>query len=66
MFSPAFEDNTPFPGIDRGDSALLDSFCRDLLSQQSMDSDSLFRDISIPDVSRGPDAEISQVLLRWG
>jgi hypothetical protein len=44
----------------------LDSFCRDLLSQQSMDSDSLFRDISIPDVSRGPDAEISQVLLRWG
>ena len=67
MFLPAFEDNTPFAGLDRGDSATLDSFCRELLSQQSMDSDSLFRDISIPDVSRAPDGGDSQVLLhRFG
>ena len=62
MGSLAFDDSMAVGQmLDRRDSAVLDSLCRELLGQDSMDSDSLFRDITLPDVSRPPESSQAQV-----
>ena len=62
MGSLAFDDSMPLGQmLDRRDSAVLDSLCRELLGQDSMESDSLFRDITLPDVSRPPESTQGQV-----
>ena len=59
----AFEDSMALgQALDRPDSAVLDSLCRELLGQDSMDSDILFKDITLPpDVSRLPTPSHGQV-----
>ncbi len=65
MGSLTFDDSMALGQmLDRRDSAVLDSLCRELLGQDSMDSDSLFRDITLPDVSRPPELTLPQVRVR--
>ena len=63
MGSLPFEDTTAFGQLlDRRDSAILDSFCRELLGEDDcMDSGSLFRDITVPDISRPQEVSHGQV-----